>query len=41
MEVRQQEIDRAEPIAGHDEQSGFPGKGPDLAAFGRRGFQQA
>ena len=41
VEVGQQYVDRPEPVAGQNEQSGLAGKGPDLSIFGRRALQQA
>ena len=41
MEVGQQQIDRAEPVARHDEQRGVAGKRADASVVRRRGLQQA
>ncbi len=38
VEVGQQQIDRAEIVAGEDEEPGVAGKGPDFAGFGRGGL---
>ena len=41
VEVGQQYVDRPDPVAGQNEQSGLAGKGPDLSILGRRALQQA
>ena len=40
VEVGQQHVDRPEPVAGQNEQSGLAGKGSDLAILGRRAFEE-
>ena len=41
VEIGQQHVDRAEAVAGHDEQSGVAGKGPHIAVLGCGGFEEA
>ena len=41
VKIGQQQVDRAEAVAGHDEQSGLAGKGLHLAILGRGAFDKA